>query len=189
MIPAVEELIKQAQQGDLPAFEKLVLLYQDRIFTHCYHLKGDEHEAKDLAQQVFVQAFNKIKSFRFNMDFAIWLHRLAVNLYSSQHRRNKKGRGSVLFKQEGPGLQELAAVQEQSGEQMEGNEFNYWLHSTLKKMPYDYRMALILRELERYSYEEISIIMGWSLGTVKSRLNRGRKALRKALQLGHGTDN
>lgn len=183
MIPAVEKLIKQAQEGDLPAFEKLVLLYQDRIFTHCYHLKGDEDAAKDLARQVFVQAFHKIKSFRFNMDFATWLHRLAVNLYGSQHRRNKKYKDPGLFKQESPGRQELAAVQEQAESQMEAEELNHWLYSALRKLPYDYRMALILRELERYPYEEISVIMGWSLGTVKSRLERGRKAWRRELQL------
>jgi RNA polymerase sigma-70 factor (ECF subfamily) len=184
LIPAVEELIKQVQGGDLSAFEKLVLIYQDRIFTHCYHLKGDENEAKDLAGQVFLQAFNKIKFFRFNTDFAIWLHRLAVNLYSSQQRRGKRARDLGLLKPEISGRQELAAVQEQSGYQMEAKQLNYRFHSTLRKLPYDYRLALIMRELEQYSYEEISIIMGWSLGTVKSRLNRGRKALRKELQPG-----
>lgn len=182
MIRSVEELIKQVQQGDLPAFEELVFIYQDRIFTHCYHLKGDENEAKDLAGQVFLQAFNKIKFFRFNTDFAIWLHRLAVNLYSSQQRRGKRARDLGLLKPEISGRQELAAVQEQSGYQMEAK--NYRFHSTLRKLPYDYRLALILRELEQYSYEEISIIMGWSLSTVKTRLNRGRKALRKELQPG-----
>ncbi len=182
MITAVEELIKQVQGGDLSAFEKLVLIYQDRIFTHCYHLKGDENEAKDLAAQVFVQAFHKIKSFRFNMDFGIWLHRLVLNLYSSQQRRNKRHREAGRFRQESPGRQELAAVQEQRGNQALIKELKHLLYSSLKKLPYDYRMALILRELEGYPYEEISIITGWSLATVKSRLDRGRKALRKELQ-------
>lgn len=185
MPKAVANLIKQVQRGDLSAFAELVLIYQDRIFTHCYHLKGDEDEAIELARQVFVQAFHKIKSFRFNMDFAIWLHRLAVNLYSSQHRRSRRARDPGLFKADSPGRQELAAVQE-AMDLIPPEQLNYWLLSVLRKLPYDYRMALILRELERYSYEEISIIMGWSLGTVKSRLNRGRKALRKELELGPG---
>ena len=132
MIPAVEELIKQVQGGDLSAFEKLVLIYQDRIFTHCYHLKGDENEAKDLAAQVFVQAFHKIKSFRFNMDFGIWLHRLVLNLYSSQQRRNKRHREAGRFRQESPGRQELAAVQEQRGNQALIKELKHLLYSSLK---------------------------------------------------------
>ena len=115
------------------------------------------------------------------MDFGIWLHRLVVNLYSSQQRRNKSIEKQPV--QAGkPGRQELAAVQEQRGNQALIKELKHLLYSSLKKLPYDYRMALILRELEGYPYEEISIITGWSLATVKSRLDRGRKALRKELQ-------
>jgi RNA polymerase sigma-70 factor (ECF subfamily) len=116
------------------------------------------------------------------MDFGIWLHRLVLNLYSSQQRRNKRHREAGRFRQESPGRQELAAVQEQRGNQALIKELKHLLYSSLKKLPYDYRMALILRELEGYPYEEISIITGWSLATVKSRLDRGRKALRKELQ-------
>ncbi len=193
MIPPVEELIKKAQQHDLLAFEELVLLYQDRVFTHCCHLTGNEHDAQDLAQDVFVQAFNKIKSFRFNANFGTWLHRIAVNLWINHMRRNRKvitfSLDEPLSNGEGLLLRELAASQESPLDEMERRELNDLLTSALDRLHYDYRTALVLRELEGYSYEEISSITGWSLGTVKSRINRGRKALKKELARGPWIDN
>ncbi len=192
MIPPVEELIKQAQQNDLPAFEELVVLYQDRVFTHCCHLTGNEHDAQDLAQDVLVQAFNKIKSFRFNADFGTWLHRIAVNLWINHVRRNRKiisfSLDEPLATSEGLLLRELAASQESPLEVMERQELKLVLSSALERLHYEYRVVLVLRELEGYTYEEISNITGWSLGTVKSRLNRGRKALQKELARGPWID-
>lgn len=193
MITPVEELIKRAQQNDLQAFEELVLLYQDRVFTHCCHLAGNEHDAQDLAQDVFVQAYNKIRSFRFSADFGTWLHRIAVNLWINHLRRNRKvvtlsldepfaGTEGLLFR-------ELAASQESPLDEMERRELKDMLNSALERLHYDYRIALVLRELEGYSYEEIGSITGWSLGTVKSRISRGRKALKKELSRGRWIDN
>ncbi len=188
MIPPVEDLIKQAQHHDLLAFEELVSLYQDRVFTHCCHLTGNQHEAQDLARDVFVQAFNKIKSFRFNVNFGTWLHRIAVNIWINNVRRNKKAlalsRDAFTSNREGLLLKELAASQEHFWGEMDRKELNAGLNWALSKLHYDYRIALVLRELEGYSYQEISIITGWSLGTVKSRISRGRKALQKELAQG-----
>jgi len=193
LIPPVEELIKKSQQNDLLAFEELVSLYQDRVFTHCCHLTGNEHDAQDLAQDVFVQAFTKIKSFRFSANFGTWLHRIAVNLWINHVRRNRKviafSLDEPLSNGEGLLFRELAASQENPLDELERRELKNLLNSALDRLHYDYRIALVLRELEGYSYEEISSITGWSLGTVKSRISRGRKALKKELARGHWIDN
>ncbi len=192
MIPPVEELIKKAQQHDLSACEELIELYQDRVFTHCCHLTGNEYDAQDLAQDVFVQAFNKINSFRFNANFGTWLHRIAVNLWINHVRRNRKvtplSLDEPLSNEEGLLFKELAASQENPEAEMERRELKDLLSSALDRLHYDYRVALVLRELEGYSYEEISNITGWSLGTVKSRIYRGRKALKKELTRGQWID-
>lgn len=182
---AVEELIKKAQQDDLTAFEELVSLYQSRVYTHCCHLAGNEFDAQDLAQEVFVQAYNKIKSFRFGAEFGTWLHRIAVNLWINQTRKSKRlitvsldepvaGEDGLLFR-------ELAASQDNPLDEIQFREVQGMLNQALNRVHPDFKVALILRELEGYSYDEISSITGWSLGTVKSRINRGRKALKKEL--------
>lgn len=180
-----DELIKKAQENDLEAFGELVALYQDRVYTHCMHLAHDVHDAHDLAQDVFVQAFKNIKSFRSDADFGTWLHRIAVNLWINQVRRNRKAAAfsldEPLLTGEGELSREVAACEESPEEWVERREFQETIKNALNRLQPEYRVALILRELEGYSYEEIAGIMGCSLGTVKSRINRGRKALKKEL--------
>ncbi len=76
---SVKDLIEQSQQDDLGAFEELVVIYQDRVYSHCHHLSGNPDDAQDLAQDVFIQAFKGVRSFRNDADFGTWLHRIAVN--------------------------------------------------------------------------------------------------------------
>jgi RNA polymerase sigma-70 factor (ECF subfamily) len=185
ILTPVEELIKQSQEDDLEAFEELISLYQDRVYTHCRHLTGNEHDAWDLAQDVFIQAFNKIKSFRFNADFGTWLHRIAVNMWLNQTRRNRKvlsfSLDEPLNNADGASFLDLMESSDNPMQELERKELKEILNAALSRLHYDYRLVLVLRELEGYSYEDISNLTGWSLGTVKSRINRGRKALRKEL--------
>lgn len=186
MLNPVEELLLKAQSGDLQAFEELVLLYQDRVYTHCMHLAGNGHDAQDLAQEVFVQAYRKLKSFRLESDLGTWLHRIAVNLWINMSRKNRKvvtiSLDEPLPTQEGEVLRELAASEETPLEKVERGETVDFLRRILNSLPPDFKTVLILREVEGYSYEEIAGITGNSLGTVKSRINRARKALVKELE-------
>lgn len=185
MVP-VNDLIKEAQAGSLAAFEELVLLYQDRVFTHCCHLANNNYDAQDLAQDVFVQAFRSIRSFRQEADFGTWLHRIAVNLWINWCRKNRK---AILLSLDEPLLlgeqelnRELAAGQDSPLEALERAELNEQLYQALNRLHPEYKAVLVLREMEGYSYEEISILLGCALGTVKSRINRARKALFKEIR-------
>ncbi|MDD4768038.1 MAG: sigma-70 family RNA polymerase sigma factor [Desulfotomaculaceae bacterium] len=183
---SVKDLIKKAQRGDLSAFEELVIIYQDRVYSHCHYLTGNPDDAQDLAQDVFVQAFKGVGSFRNDADFGTWLHRITVNLWINFCRRNKKvitfSIDEPLYTQESEMARELAASQESPLEIVERSEFNGMVQQALNHLLPEYRTVLVLREMEGYNYDEIAAALGCSLGTVKSRINRGRKALKKEVE-------
>ena len=177
-------LIRQAQAGDLRAFEELVVIYQDKIVTLSYYLTGNQADAQDLAQEVLVQAYTKLRSFRREADLGTWLHRITVNLWSNMQRRQKFPNLLSLDDpvQTGEGeFSRTVASDDPEGdpeEAFEGKELQESVRQALRSLSEEYRIVLVLREIEGYSYEEIAKITGCSLGTVKSRMNRARQALR-----------
>lgn len=181
-----QNLIGKARQGDVKAFEQLVNTYQDRVYSHCMYLTGNADDAQDLAQDVFVQAYKAISSFRHESDFGTWLHRIAVNQWINFCRRQKKittvSIDEPLYTDDSELLRELAATSENPLEKLERSEFNLMVKESLDQLPAEYRMALILRDIEGYSYDEIAALLDCSLGTVKSRINRGRKAIKSDLE-------
>ncbi|PKM77562.1 MAG: RNA polymerase subunit sigma-24 [Firmicutes bacterium HGW-Firmicutes-15] len=182
----VKDLIEKAQRDDLDAFGELVLIYQDRVYSHCHYLAGNPEDAQDLAQDVFVQGFKGIRSFRNDADFGTWLHRIAVNQWINFCRRNKKvvtfSLDEPLPVREGEVSRELAASEESPLDKVERSEFNAMVGTALNRLLPEFRIVLILREIEGYNYDEIAAMLDCSLGTVKSRINRGRKALKKELE-------
>jgi RNA polymerase sigma-70 factor (ECF subfamily) len=185
-LTTVKNLIERAQRDDLDAFGELVLIYQDRVYSHCHYLAGNPEDAQDLAQDVFVQGFKGIRSFRNDADFGTWLHRIAVNQWINFCRRNKKvltfSLDEPLPVHEGEVSRELAASEESPLEKVERSEFNAMVGTALNSLLPEFRIVLILREIEGYNYDEIASMLECSLGTVKSRINRGRKALKKELE-------
>jgi len=181
----IKELINRSRQGDLEAFEALVVLYQDRVYTHCVHLTSNPHDAQDLAQEVFIQAYKNIGSFRNEADFGTWLHRIAVNQWINICRKNKKliafSLDEPITTQEGELQRELAATEESPQDTVERSEDILFLQTALNKIPPEYKTVLVLRDLEGYSYDEIAAMTNCSIGTVKSRISRGRNALKKEL--------
>ncbi len=174
------KLVSLAQKGDLIAFEKLVVMYQNRLFSHCYQLTGKPEDAQDLAQDVFVQVYKSLKSFRQDADFGTWLRRITINLWINSTRRQKVMQFSLddpLPTREGDMVREIAASEESPLEKVEREEFNQMVQEALMELAPEYRNVLILREVEGYSYEEIAGLLDCSLGTVKSRLNRARRNL------------
>lgn len=182
---SIKELVTKAGRGDLPAFEQLLNFYQDRVFSHCYRLTSNNDDAEDLAQEVFIRAFRSIKSFRQEADFGTWLHRITVNSWINWQRQNKK---LVIFSldeplptSEGEVSREIAASEDSPLEAMERQELGKEVRAALDRLTPEYRQVLILREMEGYSYEEISRILDCSLGTVKSRISRGRRDIKKEI--------
>ncbi len=177
----VKKLVQQAQRGDIGAFEQLVRLYQDKIYTLTFHLTGNQADAEDLAQEAFVKAFCALKGFRNEADFGTWMHRITVNLWINVRRREKPtvSLDEPVRTGEGEVQRELAAAAEEPQEVLERKEFQRFVQRALRELSREHRVVLVLREMQGFSYEDIARVLGCSLGTVKSRINRARAALKE----------
>lgn len=179
-------LVKKAQNNDLSAFEELVRLYQNKVYGLCLHLAGNHSDAQDLAQEAFIRAYRALASFRNEADFGTWMHRITVNIWLNFKRRNSAR--PVVFLDEpfkGEDGSELQRdVADNNGDplqSLEEKEFRGLVRSALGSLSEEHRTVLVLREIEGYSYEEVARMLDCSLGTVKSRLNRAREAMRRIM--------
>lgn len=181
----VRLLIRQAQAGDKKAFEELVIIYQDKVYTLSYYLAGNHSDAQDLAQEVFLKAYSSLRSFRLESDLGTWLHRITVNTWSNMRRSRNQvlSLDDPLQTEDGEMDRPLADGDPTSDPAvaLEEKEVQVMVQHAIRSLPEEYRAVLVLREMEGYTYEEIAGIMGCSLGTVKSRLNRARRALKEKI--------
>lgn len=187
-------LVQKACRGDLEAFEQLVLLYQDRVYSHCVNLTGNYDDGQDLAQEVFVRAFRGISSFRGQADFGTWLHRIAINCWINWINMKKNKNWNTLSIDETLTFEnselkrEIAATEESPLESVERQEFQAAVRQAVDHLAPEFSSVLILREMEGYSYQEIADIMECSLGTVKSRISRARRDLKQEIEKRLGSE-
>jgi RNA polymerase sigma-70 factor (ECF subfamily) len=182
-------LIERAREGDLEAFDGLVRRYQDRVFTVAYRMVGNEEDAADVAQEVFLACFRHLKSFRGNAKLATWLHRITVNmvknLWSRQKRQGYARTDSLDATGEDndpPLVQSLADPAPNPRRRAAGNEIYRVIECKMLEIDPEFRQVLILRFIEGLSYDEIASITDEPLGTIKSRIFRARRALKDAMQ-------
>ncbi len=179
-------LVKRAQKNDRAAFEKLVEIYQNKVYTLCVRLAGNHADAQDVAQEAFIKAYRALDNFRNEADFGTWLHRITVNVWLN-FRRKDGGRQPVSLDEpypdeSGSGMQrEVAAPDGDPLQALEEKEFRSLVRSALDSLSGEHRDVLVLREIEGYSYEETARMLGCSLGTVKSRLSRAREMMRRRM--------
>ncbi|NQS75452.1 MAG: sigma-70 family RNA polymerase sigma factor [Peptococcaceae bacterium] len=176
-------LVERAQNNDMAAFEELVRIYQNRVYALCVHLTSNGADAQDIAQEAFIRAYRYLGSFRQQADFGTWLHRITVNVWLNFRRKNKKIMTLSLDEPyvdgDGGELQrEMASPKGDPLQALEKKEFRGLVRIALDELSPEHRAVLVLREIEDYSYEEIARMLGCSLGTVKSRLSRARRAMR-----------
>lgn len=174
--------IDAARQGDQAAFEQLVLLYEKRVFALTLRMCKNPEDAAEAAQEAFLAAWQGLPFFRGDASFSTWLYRLASNACVDLLRREGRHRAAA-----GPSLndEELnldVPDRAPSPQAMaEQTELRTQIEAGLAALPPDYRQVLILREMHQRTYDEIADILDLDLGTVKSRISRGRKQLRKIL--------
>lgn len=186
-IAITTELIKKSQDGDTGNFEILVRMYQGRTYGLCLKLTGNKVDAEDLAQEVFIKAFNSLKGFRLESDFGTWLHRIAVNQWLNLQKKNS--RVNIVSLDEpistGDGKISREIMDENMSKDplasLEKVELRTMVRQALDQLNQEHRLVLVLRDMEGYSYDEIAVITQCSLGTVKSRINRARQAMREQL--------
>jgi RNA polymerase sigma-70 factor (ECF subfamily) len=172
-------LVDAARRGDPRAFEALVVKHQDRIFRFVQRLVGPE-AVEDLAQEVFIRAFRSIGDFKGESSFYTWLYKIALNLCRNHYRtKGRRPAGEPL--DENSPVNALAAGEASPEEAVFRREFWAVLQSALDGLPAEQREAVVLCDLEGMSYEEMAALTGVPIGTVRSRIFRGRRALQVRL--------
>ena len=178
-----EKLINQAQKGDLTAFNRLVLEYQNMAYSVAYRIMGDPASSEDAMQEAFISAYKAIKRFR-GGSFKSWLMRIVTNsCYDELRRRKRRPQSSLDELTDEYGDFDFMATDNPGPEKSQtGQELMQAIEECLQSLPDDQRIAAVLRDVEGYEYKEIADIMSTSLGTVKSRLYRARNSLQECLQ-------
>ena len=176
------ELIADCRSGDTQAFARLVERHQDRLYNGLLHVLGSHEDARDAAQDGFLLAFEKLNQFQGHSAFYSWLFRIALNAGISRKRKEKNRPGSIdaLKDQTGQEPQDLHPGSTPSYG-IEQSERQRVVQRALADLPEEYRVVLVLKEMESLSYEQIGEIVGCPIGTVRSRIHRARTELREKL--------
>ena len=171
------DLIERFKQGDPSAFEAIVRKHQDRIYNLCRYMLQDPRNAQDAAQDVFLKAYRGVKNFRPDFSIYTWLYRIAVNTCLDYQ---KKSRREVSMSE--PLAEDLPSDEPFPEQLYESREITAAIQLALQKLPKKLSAAIVLREIEGLSYNQIADVLRTSVGTVKSRISRAREELRHLLQ-------
>jgi len=160
-----------------PTWEEIVSTHSGRVYRLAYRLTGNQHDAEDLTQETFIRVFRSLAGFTPG-TFEGWQHRITTNLFLDMARRRARVRMEAL-----PEDAERIPGGDPSPDQVyASNHLDPELQAALDELPPDFRAAVVLCDVEGLSYEEIGATLGIKLGTVRSRIHRGRQALRSALE-------
>jgi RNA polymerase sigma-70 factor (ECF subfamily) len=160
-----------------PSWDEIVRLHADRVYRLAYRLSGNRADAEDLTQETFVRVFRSLADYTPG-TFEGWLHRITTNLFLDMVRRRQKIRFDALAEDAGDRLPSDEPGPERAFEQ---NNLDPEIQRALDELPADFRAAVVLCDLEGLTYEEIALTLGIKVGTVRSRIHRGRVLLREAL--------
>lgn len=181
-----ETLVRRAAQGDLDAFNQLVLQYQDMLYNHTYSLLGDPAAAEDAAQESFIKAFQGLASFR-GGSFRGWLLQISTNAAYDILRKTKRHPSQPLFPDDenGDEVESPAWIADPTASvqsTVEQNELTKSIHKALKKLPDKYRTVITLVDMYELDYTEAARLLNVPIGTIKSRLARGRLQMQENLK-------
>ena len=180
-----KELILRFQQGDELAYVELVNRYRNRLINFVFRFVGSFEEAEDIVQDTFVKLYQKKDYYRPISEFSTWIFTIASNLAKTELRKRKRRKVSYLSQ---IGMQEKdfdIPVEDTTDEETVGEYTESQIQDAIQSLQLHFRTALILRDIEELSYEEISKILDVPLGTIKSRINRARLQLQEKLKHVH----
>jgi RNA polymerase sigma-70 factor (ECF subfamily) len=174
------ELIQRCQQGDQAALKEIFDQYHKKVYRIAYGVVRQREEALDIVQEVFIKLYRSIRNFKGKSKFYTYLYRTAMNT-AIDHTR-KMGRYPFSSLDEMEGFQPADGVEKRPDSLLLLKELEERVKSALEKLPIDQRMALIFREVEGLSYQEMAEVIGCSIGTVMSRLHYARKRIRELFE-------
>jgi len=179
-------LLARARNGDISAFESLIEGYQKKVFNIALRMIGDYEDANDLAQEVFIRIYKSIKGFKEQSSFSTWVYRITTNVCLDELRKRKNKNvvsldDDIKF-DDSEMKRQVEDVKPTPEAVVERDETRRIVSDAISKLSSEHRTAIILRDIQGFSYEEISRIINCPEGTVKSRINRARKALKEILK-------
>jgi len=182
-----KDLIEKAQKMDVQAFEQLVEKYQKKVFNIAFSMLNNMDDASDISQEVFIKAFKSIKHFKQNSSFSTWLYRITVNtcLDELRKRKNKSNVFSidqVIHLESGEVTRQLEDDRPTPDSMVENNELRALVRDSISQLSDELKEVIILRDINGLSYDDIADMLDCPLGTVKSRINRARNALKEILK-------
>jgi RNA polymerase sigma-70 factor (ECF subfamily) len=166
----------QDQPWTPPTWDEIVRTHSARVYRLAYRLTGNPHDAEDLTQEVFVRVFRSLSQYTPG-TFEGWLHRITTNLFLDQVRRKARVRFEALPED----ADRVKGNEPEPSQVLDDRMFDADVQSALDALPAEFRAAVVLCDIEGLSYEEIAATLGVKLGTVRSRIHRGRAQLRRAL--------
>ena len=178
-------LVERVQKGDKRAFDLLIQKYQHRIVSLVSRYVSDPSEAQDVAQEAFIKAYRAVKRFRGDSAFYTWLYRIAINTAKNWIvAKNRRPPNSDIDASDAEQYAISGRLRETSTPEREllREEIEHTVFDTIAKLPEDLRTAIMLREMDGMSYEEIAITMECPIGTVRSRIFRAREAIDEKLK-------
>jgi RNA polymerase sigma-70 factor (ECF subfamily) len=178
-----ERLVRRFQEGSADAFEVLVQRHGTRVYNLCFRILGDPEEAADASQDTFLAALRKLNTFRGDSAFTTWLHRVAVNACYDSLRRKRRRPLIQIVRDEDDERPEPSLPSPDHADQV---VFSVDVGRALMEVPEEFRVVLVLADVQDLPYDEIARVLEIPVGTVKSRVFRGRAALGRALGVARG---
>jgi RNA polymerase sigma-70 factor, ECF subfamily len=182
------EFIESLKSGDALAFNLFVNRYSNKVYALLFRLTENQQEAEDLTQDTFLRALKAIKNFRGDADLKTWLFRIAINESKNRWRWWKRRKNDLTISLDAESdfsetslSETIADVSDNPEAAVLRREREFQLRKMLRELPQNFREVIILRDIEGLSYEEIAAALSTNVGTIKSRIARGREELRKKL--------
>jgi len=180
------QLVNRAKLGDINAFETIISAHEKGIYTICLRMLSQEQEAYDATQEVCIKIWRQLHNFKGESKLKTWIYRITTNQCLDKLRKTKNKREISLFQtrveDDSEWVMDKPSEKENTEEIVEHKELQEVLKQAIAELKEAYRMIIILRDINDYSYDEIAEILNISLGTVKSRISRARGALKKILE-------
>jgi len=186
-LPCPEEaLVARARSGNIAAFEQIVTAYEKRVYNLALRMMGNPDDASDVAQEAFLRVYSSLRSFRGDSSFSTWIYRIVSNICLDELRKRNRQRLAYLDEpvesEDGEMSKQVPDPSPGPDDVLQQTETRECIQRGIASLHEDHRVIVVLRDIQGLSYEEIAEILGISLGTVKSRLNRARTALKERLQ-------
>lgn len=179
-------LVKRSKSGDIEAFEQLIFDYQKKAYNIALRIMGNQEDAKDMCQEAFIRIYKSIEGFKEQSSFSTWMYRIVTNVCLDEIRKKKKSEAVSLdgtYETENGEIHfEIASDDDTPEESYVRTEKKSIILKSINELSEEYKTAIVLRDIQGFSYEEIANILCCSIGTVKSRINRARNILKNKLK-------